>query len=470
MKLKAIVATCALAFAGNAAALTPSTAPDVTLFISGSSALQIMIGQVTKSLFVNGTTAADRTDVFYDGTTAAATGKNYRGYFGVGAATLPATLAGKKILVLETALGGSIQGVNPVALSQTVGALTPSSCVMPTTALVDAATGISVYSCTGVQNIVPDAGVSDLDPATNDATVNLPPGYSALTSAQLAALNVQTLMGVVMGTPVTSNLPASLQSLSKGQIAGLMGGTVTDWSMLAPDATTAAAVAGKSVIVCRRGAGSGTQSVINASIFGNPCMSSPLYPSTYGATTAPLASTVPVAAGNIVVIENSSSGAVKTCLSTAKNGNAAGKAINVTSGAIVNAGTANSVVLPAGGYAIGVLGTDQGATADYVFAAINGSAATVANAAIGAYDVVGEATFIDRNDLTGAKSDLFTAFKTNAGDPATLGVSGVGGTPVPGVLALSENGWAASTPFNPANPVMRVGNWGNMCQPFQTLQ
>jgi hypothetical protein len=384
-------------------------------------------------------------------------------------------LAGKNILVLETALGGSIQGVNPVALSQTVGALTPSSCVMPTTALVDAATGISVYSCTGVQNIVPDAGVSDLDPATNDATVNLPPGYNALTTGQLAALNVQTLMGVVMGTPVTSNVPATLQSLTKAQAAGLMGGTIADWSMLATTVTERdITFAGKSVIVCRRGAGSGTQSVINASIFGNPCMSSSLFPSTYTATTAPLGSSVPVAAGNVVVIENSSSGNVKTCLSGAKNGtmvNAVGKqAINVKTGNLVALGSADSVVLPVGGYAIGVLGTDQGTTADYVFPAINGSAATVANAATGAYDIVGEATFIDRNDLTGAKADLFTAFKTNAGDPATLGVAGVGGTPVPGVLALSENGWAASTPFNPSNPVMRVGNFGNMCAPFQTLQ
>lgn len=467
-KLKAIVATCALAFAGQAAALTPATAPDVTLYISGSSALQIMLGQVSKSLFVNGATAADRTDVFYDGTTAAAGGKNYRAYFGVGAASLPASLAGKKIMIIDTALGGSIMGVNPVALSQNVPTLNPATCVMPTTASTDAATGISVYSCTGTQNLTPDAGVSDLDPATNDATVNLPPGFTSLSSGQLAALNVQTLVGVMMGTPVTNNVPASLQSLSKAQVAGLMGGNIADWSMLDATAT------GKSVIVCRRGAGSGTQSVINAAIFGNPCMTAPLAPLTWDATSAPLGSSVAVAAGNVVVVENSSSGNVKTCLAAAKNGsmvNAVGKqAIDVKTGNLVALGAANSVVLPVGGFAIGVLGLDQGTTTSYLFPAINGAAATVQNAATGAYDIVGEATFIDRNDLTGAKADLFTAFKAAAGDPAILGTAGTGGTPVPGVLALSENGYAASTPFNPANPVMRVGNLGNMCSPMQALQ
>ena len=464
MKLKAIVATCALAFAGNAAALAPTVTPDVTLFISGSSALQIMIGQVTKTMFVNGTTAADRTDVFYDGTAAVAAGKDRRGYFGVGAATLPASLAGKNILILETATGGSINGVVPVARSTPFATLNMTTCAMPTTALVDAATGISVYSCTGSVTRVPDAGISDLDPGTINSSINLPAGTATLTAAELAALNKKATLGVVMGVPVTSNVPASLQSLSKGQIAGLMSGTIIDWSMIEPTAT------GKSVVICRRGAGSGTQSVVNAQIFGNPCTTSPLFPLTAAPLGAAPTSTAPVAAGSIVVIENSSSGAVKTCLSTVKNGNAAGKAINVKTGAIVTAGTADSVVLPAGGYGIGVLGTDQGTSADFVYAAVDGVAATVQNAASGAYNLIGEATFNDRGDLSGAVLDLYTEFATRAGDPTVLGTGGTAGAAIAGVAALSENGWPVSVPFSAANPVLNVGNFGNMCQPFATLQ
>ena len=78
--------------------------------------------------------------------------------------------------------------------------------------------------------------------------------------------------------------------------------------------------------------------------------------------------------------------------------------------------------------------------------------------------------FNDRGDLTGAKLDLFTEFSTRAGDPAVLGTGGTAGAAIAGVASLSENGWAASTPFSAANPVLRVGNFGNMCQPFSTLQ
>jgi hypothetical protein len=458
-KLKTIVAACAMAFAGQALALAPTTTPDVTLFISGSSAAQTMIGQVTKGLFVNGTTAANRTDVMWDTTS----GKNYRGYFGVGAATLPATLAGKKILVLETALGGSIQGVNPVATKSTVGALDKSSCPATASTTVDAATGIAIYVCPGVQNIVPDAGISDVEPFDLEAPINLG-SATALSTAQLASLKVKGVLGAVMGISVTSNAPASLTSLSKAQVAGLMGGNIADWSQIDSTAT------GKSIIVCRRVAGSGTQATINASFFGAPCMSSPLIPSTFASTTSVLGSSVAVSAGNVVVVENSSSGNVKTCLQYAKDGTPAGQAINVKNGNLVAAGSADSVVLPAGNYGIGVLGLDAGTTAHYTFAAINGSAASVANAASGAYDVWVETTFNDRGDLTGAKADLFTAFATAAGDPAVLGAGGSAGAPIPGVAALSENGWAASTPFDPANPVMRAGNFGNTCQPFSTLQ
>ena len=46
MKMKTLVAACAMAFAGQAFALAPNTVPDVQLYMSGSSALQNAIGQV----------------------------------------------------------------------------------------------------------------------------------------------------------------------------------------------------------------------------------------------------------------------------------------------------------------------------------------------------------------------------------------------------------------------------------------
>jgi hypothetical protein len=146
-------------------------------------------------------------------------------------------------------------------------------------------------------------------------------------------------------------------------------------------------------------------------------------------------------------------------------------AINVKNGNLVAAGTADSVVLPVGGYGIGLLGLDGGTTANYQFASIDGVAATVANAATGAYDVVVEASFNDRGAFSSAAvGDAWALFSQLAGDPSVLGTAGTAGAPIPGVAALSEAGWVAPAVFNPASPVLRVGNFNNTCTPLSTLQ
>jgi hypothetical protein len=84
--------------------------------------------------------------------------------------------------------------------------------------------------------------------------------------------------------------------------------------------------------------------------------------------------------------------------------------------------------------------------------------------------MIGEATFNDRGLLPGTtKGDLYAHFMKNSGDPAILGTGGTAGAPIPGVAALTENGWV-STSFNAAAPVLRVGNNGNMCQPYAQMQ
>jgi|CXWL01.1.fsa_nt_gi hypothetical protein len=472
MKLKTIVAACALACTSQAYALAPTATQDVTLFVSGSSALQTMLGQTAGSIIEN-------MDVYFDGTTAApATGKNYRAYFGTAKPsafalypsleTAPGSGIGKNVIIYETALGGSTQGVYPVAGSAfgTVSRLSMANCGAVSIG-TDTTTARPLWNCnTGTAGTtvvaVPQAGISDVEPAT------LAAGINGGTGSVPAGLLSSGVLGVVMGVTTTTGSPFT--NLTKAQVTGLMGGNIADWSTIDAVAT------GKSVIVCRRVAGSGTQASINASFFGAPCSTGALPPSTYLATTAPLGSSTAVAAGNVVVVENSSSGNVKTCMAAAKLGTAAGAftgalgAINVKNGNLVAAGSANSVVLPVGGYGIGVLGLDGGTTANYQFASIDGVAATTANASTGAYDVMVEATFNDMGTVTGAQGDVYALFKQYAGDPAILGVAGAGGTPVPGVAALSENGWPVATPFDPAMPVLRVGNFGNTCQPLSTLQ
>ena len=467
MKIKTLVAACALAFAGQASALPTTATADVTLFISGSSAVQTMIGQVAKSMMVPASL-----DAYFDLDAVNGNGKNYRAYFGQASAAAMAAYpslvsatpgVGKNILILETAKGGSIQGVNPVALSTPVNSLAFTGCVAAGT---DAASGAPLSACSGVNTTrIPDAGISDVEPATLEAPVNLGTA-TALPSSQLAALTQTPMLGVVMGIAVTNNL-TNVSNLSKAQVASLMNGAITDFNKIEPTAT-----AGTTVVVCRRVAGSGTQAAINASMFGNPCMSGALTPVDHFAST--LQTGVVPATGNYIVVENNSSGNVKGCLTAAQNGNVAGQAINLSTGTIATytgAVPAGSVVLTAGSYGIGLLGVDSGVPATAKFVSINGTAPTVANAASGLYDTVVEATFNDRGlgFAVTAQADAYKLFQKNAGDPAILGTAGTAGAPIPGVAALSENLWVSPT-FNAAAPVLRVGNFGNTCAPLQVLQ
>ncbi|HTN93861.1 MAG TPA: hypothetical protein VMJ33_04705 [Gallionella sp.] len=468
MKLKALFTACTLAFAGQAFALdATSVTPDVTLFLSGSSASQKVIGQVAKSIM----DPATMDDYFDLGTTS--NGSSYRAYFGrANAAAIAAYPSlesttpgvGKKIMLYETAAGGSIKGVNPVQLSQAVNRIGFTGCVAAGT---DSVTGAPLHTCTGVDTThVPDVGISDVEPADLEAAVNLPAGTLPLSASDLAAItaNSHPTIAQVMGIAVTTNL--SLTNLSKGAVASLMGGTVTDFNVIDSSAT-----AGKTTIVCRRVAGSGTQATINAAFFGNPCMTGQLPPADHTASSM-TTGTVPNT-GNYIVIEGDSSGKVQGCLTAALNGTPAGKAISLTTGTIASytgSPPAGSVVLNSGNYGIGLIGLDSGVPAEAKFVSINGTAPSVANASTGSYDVWVESTFNDRGLTTGTdQGDFYALFQKNSGDPTILGTGGSGGTPIAGVAALSENGWV-STSFNPAYPVMRVGNFASTCSPFQQLQ
>lgn len=501
MKLKSLVVACALACAGQAYAVTPATVPDAQLFISGSSALQNAIGQIATDLFVAGTI-----DEMYDGTGTVPNGGSYRAYFGTvkpaGATStgvvIPASIAGKNVLIYNTGAGGSIKGVVPVALATPVNRLDITTCVLSAPVVADAVTGATnVYTCPGViATAIPDAGVSDVEPSlltginltisAATALTTRTATATALTPAQLAGLTVKAALGQPMGVIVTANATAAMQSLSKGQVESLMDGkyNVYDWNQI--DSTIAAGTT--SIVVCRRQQGSGTQAAINAAIFGFPCSSSQLTPATAQAVNAAaipatplvLGATTPIAAGSYVVIENSSSGALAACMTNVQNGtmvNAVGKqAIDVTTGALVALGAANSVVLPAGNYGIGLMGFDRPAKTGeaYVFAAINGAAPTLANAVNGVYDIMVENAFTRRTGtvagiapLAGMQLDTFNTFVASAGNPAVLGSAG---HVVPGVAALSENGNIAPATFTASTPVMRVGNGGNTCTPLQQLQ
>ncbi len=488
LKMKALAAACTLALAGQAyAAVSPTDTPAVVLHMSGSSALQNAVSMVAESLFTSGN-VIELWDG--DGTSAGTKGSNQRAYLGIvktgtlpDGYTVPSSIAGKEVLVYYRAQGGSVYGVVPVALGSSIAFLDKSTCGS-SSVKTNSLTGIPVYSCTGTTNAVTEAGISDVDPATNNAPINLAsvagvPTFPPLNATQLASLHSSTVLAQVFGVPVNGTAaqgslapvdgthhPAML-NLSSAQVGGLMGGTISDWAAVDSSITAGTTT----LVVCRRQPGSGTQASVNAEVFGNPCMSGGAAPLTFG-STATLGSSAVVGAGNVVVVENSSSGNVAQCMTYANSSNGT-KAIDVTTGNLVTPGAANSVVLnavtnPNTYYAIGLMGLDHAVGTDiYQNTNLNNNVASLANGSVGVGILV-ESTFNAPPSLAGSKLDLYSTMLEQAGSPQVLG-SAAGG--VPGVLGLSENGWVPIGPgFSATYPVARVGNYGNNCAPLQQLQ
>lgn len=486
MKLKAIVAVCALAFAGQAFAVGPTpaqaAASTVQLFVSGSSALQNSVGQIANGLFAAGSLA-----VFKDENG----GKDFRAYAGTFSAAAGPTLVGKTGILYNTAKGGSFAGVIPVATAGTVGKINLTTCGAAATG-TDGVTGAPVWTCpsntVNAVVAVPDAGLADVEPALFTG-INVPAGTAPVTPAMVTALTTTSSLAVPMGIIVN---PASLVTdLTKPQVTSVMSGLVTDFSMIVPTATPGA------LVICRRVAGSGTQAAINASFFGYPCSTAQQVPATYAAT----------APGVVTVVENSSSGALAACMAAAQFGTKAGWTINLTNGTIAaTVVDATHVALAAGTPAIGLMGVDRpaatvksnginGSSADtvvggvvtvpgvavsesYNFITIGGVAATNENASTGLYDVVVNNSWNKRAGIVAGIAPLaldqlafYDALVAKSGDPLILGPTK---TPaMPGVLALSNVAYDPTPTVIGgtilANPVMRVSK-ANTCQPAAQVQ
>lgn len=435
MKLKALVAAACAVVAGQAFALSPSTTPDVTIYVSGSSAQLNSNQAVFDRLFV-----ANTTDVYYD---AASTGGSYRAYFGTvkatgtalngsGTVTVPASIGGKKILVIERAAGGSFQGVGPVARAQAISfmAVNAANC----TATGNAFPTVPTYNCGATTtNTVPHAGVSDVEPAMFTGP-NLPSGQNALTSAELAKLTINAESGVVMGIAVSKNFPAALANkLSSAQITSILNGNYQDWSQVANSGISGP------IIVQSRTAGSGTRAAAFAKFLNAPCaQASGIGGFLVNAPVQGDGSTV------YTVVENGSGSGVKTGLN---NAYAAGKV------------------------AIGILSTEVQPTAsdNWQFLNVDGVAPTIANATSGAYDFFVEQSFQWRNAAnggpTGAELDYLNTFVKLAGDPTVLYTAGAGGTPLNGVIALPT---VAAPSGDVSDAIIAAGSkLGNTCSAVQ---
>jgi hypothetical protein len=488
MQFKKLAAAVAVACAAAPAfALNAFDAPDLTVYLSGASAPDNFLEQIASGMYT-GVKGTDWYAYVDDGT-----GTHSRAFFGTMKGTVdgvPATLAGKKVLLIKRSSGGSVFGVNPVARSEALAVLKVSSAGCTVT------TGSYNYKCPVVgvdpglgtptgQEMVPDFGVSDVSPALFKEPFNVEFGKTQLSPAEVAAMTVKPVNTLSMGLAVTNAIPDTTY-FSKAVYGALLSGNIGDWTQV--DAGLAPA-AGSQVVVCRRVPGSGTQTSYNWFFNNFPCSTGSIAGSgntqptrmsdsasgvVSGSGTSADPFVIDPAAG-YTVLENASSGDVRNCMAKA-----AGGGVHTFKD---EEGKSYSVDFGTGGYgAVAVLSVDSlgstGNTANkWSFRSIDGAgmyydsdtgSAVVpastgsgvhpskANLIEGKYEFAAELTMQYLSTLAGLKKTFADFFIARAGNPT-----------------FNTNAWVAALPptYDPTTTanVAKGTRYGNMCAPLQRL-
>jgi hypothetical protein len=483
MKLKMKQMTLAVAgaigagMASQALALNPSvytTANTVDIYMSGASAQDPGIRALMRRLCVAGTL-----DHFTD--------TNQQLFFCQANTTQTGALGKPNIAVRKTSVGGSGNGVQPVANSTplqffNISALAvsttgcgPTSSVTAFTSLTDTI-GLPAYTTRSCpiasfsSNVAPDIGFSDVEPALLGAT-----------PAEVANLDAASANAVIFGTPVTLKLRNALQaaqgltvgdeslaqmpSLTKAQIASIQSGLLTNWSSLAnssnaPLVNTSATAGADSIFVVRRVNTSGTQTFAQAHFLGQGCA---VGVATFLTANDTAANNLGLTCGGNVantVYEGSGGGDLRNCLIAHDT---------------------------AGRWAIGILSTEDAsptATSNsWRHIKIDGVAPTQLNVFNGKYTYWSEQTVQWRkttNALAGAQLTFANAVRTKLGDPfviSQVNLTAVHSWGKAGLMALPLNGGVPPNPTagavtetilsdNPVGTFARAptGNINN-CQP-----
>lgn len=186
MKTRHIALAALGLVSSQAFALNPTvSASAVQVYMSGATAMRNIIG----GLF-NQHCAAGTLDIYYSnigtfsGFAFGANGDAHRVYTCTMTASSP-ILPGKNVAFYKSDIGGSGQGVFPVHAKTPRGFLNLSSCGTRSVSVPN-------YACSGEQQQVPMAGVSDVEPAMFKG-INVPkddPNYPAdgLTDEQIGEL------------------------------------------------------------------------------------------------------------------------------------------------------------------------------------------------------------------------------------------------------------------------------------------
>ncbi|MDD5034946.1 MAG: hypothetical protein PHE55_09330, partial [Methylococcaceae bacterium] len=319
--MTAMAAGTLAAFAQTAMALPPSTVPDITIKVAGSTIqdnnIVALLGQICKPGSLDN----------YKDSDASGKGTYYKAFFcTIDSSKVPGlTLKDPALLILKRNKSGVITGVYPLleptkpiplmGINNTVtaGGASQPQCTASTTA--------NSWTCRtdragDIFNATPDMAVADVDPqlmrgvnyaSTIDGiTFNQP--TSALVAANLTVINAGAVM---QNTPVTLDLRNALQlaqieqgalpvdchagdetercmpSLSRGLIASLFAGRIGHWSDIKVESTAGVTPlthynggpAGDDLVrLCRRNRGASTQASFNAYFLNIPCSSSGVTP------------------------------------------------------------------------------------------------------------------------------------------------------------------------------------------------
>ena len=467
MKFHLIALAAAAAFVGNveAAKLTAAQAAAATnvLYIGGSSALQKLVeGMVSQNCDSNGLSTwrskgPTGTKWFGSTTFDGADGASVNAY----ACTLKTgsdfpAYDGQTILVVKREAGGSSQGVFPVGKpASTTGVLAQSVNVAlcdatPDTVLTGTAAEYGYCdAATSTITRLPDMGISDVEPAIFNASINKPSAFSALsvvdTDFETAPTPfAQAVIGLVVNTTLYNAMQAD-QGLSGSQVPSFGQGAFSNvwgsaydvtqyWTpLLTPGSLSPLPLANTQVNIVGRSIGSGTRAAVG--LFFNNSPSNKSGKQWAGANTNATAGT---ATGLRSVTSASSSGnviaQVEACGATSK-------------------------------YCVGILGLEQVPSANVKFVNIEGQSPT--NARFGQYPVVYEATYQINKTAPGgaAAKSLAVAFGTAMAKPDNIFAAFNGN----GVLALPANcsgavytDWTSAAEKAVCSRVTRFGNSTNV--------
>lgn len=465
MKIRSIAVAALAALSSQAFALAPAQVADagtVKVYMTGASALRNVIG----GLFTQHCDAD--LDVYYSGvgtfggTAFSAAGDAHRVYTCTMKASSP-ILAGKKVALFKSDIGGSGQGVFPVFFGGAEGAT--RSFLNLGTCGSRAATAPN-YTCTGEQTQVPMAGVSDVEPAMFKG-INTPtddPSYpqDGLSDVQLGALDIAPLFQTVFGVAVNKSLRDAMQAkqglavgsdaeADRPSISMVEATSYFSGSLGAPSAGMGwQAIVGASdakkatrVNVCRRVQGSGTQAAANAMLVGFPCNNAAGTVADASYSDSGLANAVASVgpAGELFVFEGSSTGNVVSCLGAAEDKAA---------------------------YAIGHVSKENSETGSkWRHVKLDGIAPSRDNVKAGKYGYFYESTMQWHRDhvaaLSADQQQFLAEFRAEAGKPASL--AKLAAATQNGVAALPE-AFAGAFGEGTADEIAfgsRVTRGGNSC-------